>query len=82
MQRGGNPARSKARQGSVAMVFSCTDRVERELRTHRRKEGRKEEKDSARETGLEVDRRAGSLARRKEAWEALSTGAREKELRW
>lgn len=82
MQRGGNPARSKARQGSVAMVFSCTERVERELRTHRRKEGRKEEKDGARGTGLEVVGREGSLARREEAREALSMGARAKELWW
>ena len=82
MQRGGNPARSKARQGSVAMVFSCTERVEKELRTHRRKEGRKEEKYGGRGTGLEVAGRTGSLARGDEALEALSMGARAKELRW
>ena len=53
-------------QVRASMEVSCTERVERELRTQRRKEGRREEKDGTRGTGLEVDGRAGSLARREE----------------
>ena len=46
-------------RGSVAMVVSCTERVDRELRMHRRKQGRKDEKDGARGTSLEGRRQGG-----------------------